>query len=160
MAMKRLRFFRRQQTTAGDRALLQALRAVLGTWTNGTSSIPSAAPTATSQRILDAMNSECYECYIERVEGVQGGEPVVCGTRTPVSTIAILFHVTYPNDIDEVRRALPHLTAEQIDAALAYYQAHRDEIDADIQRHEQALRDFLRQQHASGGAVTLEEDLR
>jgi uncharacterized protein (DUF433 family) len=159
MAMKRLRSLSRQQTTAGDRALRQVLRAGLASWTSGTRSSPSAAPTATSQRMIDATNSEWYESYIERVEGVQGGEPVVCGTRTPVRTIAILFHVTYPNDIDEVRRALPHQTAEQIDAALAYYRVHRDEIDADIERHEQALRDFLRQQRASGRAVTLEDDL-
>ena len=78
--------------------------------------------------------------YIARIADVQGGEPVLCGTRTPVRTVAVLYHCAYAHDLDEVQRALPHLTAAQIHAALAFYAQHRDEIDRHIERHEHALR--------------------
>ena len=84
-----------------------------------------------------------YDEYIERTEGIQGGEPVLWGTRTPVRTVAILFHVTYPGDINEVREALPHLTPVQIDAALAYYDDHRTEIDGYIAEHERVLNELF-----------------
>jgi uncharacterized protein (DUF433 family) len=82
--------------------------------------------------------------FIARVPGVQGGEPVVRGTRTPVRTIAVLFHETYPGDMAEVQRALSHLTSEQINAALAFYELHRAEIDGYIAEH-QYLLDQLKQ---------------
>lgn len=84
-----------------------------------------------------------FEKHITRYEGVQGGEPVIVGTRTPVRTIVEQFYWVYPGDMDEVHRSLPHLTREQIEAALAYYDAHRAEIDADFARHEEAVREFL-----------------
>lgn len=83
-----------------------------------------------------------YEQHITRTPGVQGGEPVVRGTRTPVRTIAILYHETYPDDLERVRASLPHLEPVQIEAALEYYRAHRPEIDAAIERHRKALQEF------------------
>ena len=80
-----------------------------------------------------------YDRYIEKVAGVQGGEPVVAGTRTPVRTIAELYNRVYPNDLGEVHRALSHLDPEQIEAALAYYRDHRAEIDAHTERHRAAM---------------------
>jgi uncharacterized protein (DUF433 family) len=87
-----------------------------------------------------------FEKHIERVPGVQGGEPVIVGTRTPVRTIAVLFHVTYPGDRSEVERALPHLTREQIDAGLAYYDHNRDEIDGYIDEHHRAFESLVASQ--------------
>lgn len=84
-----------------------------------------------------------YDQYVTRVPGVQGGEPVLVGTRTPVRSIAVLYWRTYPKQIDEVQAALPHLTRIQLDAALAYYCDHRAEIDADIEGHRQALQEFI-----------------
>lgn len=81
--------------------------------------------------------------HITTVPGVQGGEPVVRGTRTPVRTIAVLYHETYPGDREEVRKALPHLTSDEIDAALAYYALHRHEIDALIAEHERVLQELM-----------------
>ena len=68
-----------------------------------------------------------YLTYITRVEGVQGGEPVLQGARTPVSSIAVLYHLTYPGDLRAVQAALPHLTTDQIHAALLYYKNHKQE---------------------------------
>lgn len=80
-----------------------------------------------------------FDTYITKITGIQGGQPVIVGTRTPVQTVAVLFHITYPGDRDEVARALEHLHPEQIDAALAYYDHHRDEIDAYISENRNAF---------------------
>ena len=82
------------------------------------------------------------EGAITRDQDIQGGEPIVAGTRTPVRTVAVLFHITYPNDRARVLQALPHLSAAQIDAALRYYNEHRDEIDALIASQDLALQEL------------------
>jgi uncharacterized protein (DUF433 family) len=80
--------------------------------------------------------------YITSSPGVQGGEPVIRDTRTPVRTVGVLFHDVYSGDRDAVQRALPHLSCEEIDAALSYYDAHRQQIDALIAEHHRILRDI------------------
>jgi uncharacterized protein (DUF433 family) len=80
-----------------------------------------------------------YDAYIEKTSGVQGGEPVIAGTRTPVRTIVEMATVAYPGNLDEVARALPHLQRAQIEAALDYYRDHTAEIDAHIARHRTAF---------------------
>ena len=80
-----------------------------------------------------------YNEYITRVKGVQGGEPILKGTRTPVRSVAVLYHFTYLGDLAKVQAALPHLEPDQIEAALAYYEDHQEEIHADLRRHEKAL---------------------
>lgn len=75
--------------------------------------------------------------------GVQGGYPCIAGTRTPVRTIVELFYEIYPGDIDEVQRSLPHLTHEQIRAALEYYETCPDLVDEDIRRQREAIREIL-----------------
>ena len=79
-----------------------------------------------------------YEDYVTRVDGVQGGAPILRGTRTPVGTV-VAYSQTYEGNLAEVQRALRHLNETQIHAALAYYEAHRAEVDADEERHKQAL---------------------
>jgi uncharacterized protein (DUF433 family) len=83
-----------------------------------------------------------YEEHIARTPGVQGGYPVIRGTRTPVRTVVALYQ-THSENRDAVREALPHLTDEQIDAALAYYQDHPAIVDEDIARQKAALDTFL-----------------
>jgi uncharacterized protein (DUF433 family) len=87
-----------------------------------------------------------FEKHIARYPGVQGGEPVIVGTRTPVRTIAVLFHVTYLGDRAEVGRSLPHLQPDQIDAALAYYDHNRAEIDGYIDEHHRAFEALMASQ--------------
>lgn len=81
---------------------------------------------------------------IECTPGVQGGYPCVAGTRTPVRTIVAHYYVTYPGDMDEIARALPHLNREQIQAALDYYAQTPELVDEDIERQKQAYLDFHR----------------
>jgi len=68
---------------------------------------------------------------IVSVPDVQGGEPVVKGTRIPVASI-VLVEREY-GGVDGVRFAYPQLTAEDVADALAYYLEHRDQIDRFIQ---------------------------
>ena len=86
------------------------------------------------------MSTMSWYCdYITSVKGVQGGERILKGTRTPVRSVAVLYHFTYNGDLAKVQAALPHLSTDQIRAALAYYADHKAEIDADLRRHEEAL---------------------
>ncbi len=80
---------------------------------------------------------------IARYPGVQGGYPVISGTRTPVRTVIELYYEVYPYDIEEVHRSLPHLEMKQIRAALAYYDEQPELVDEDIVRQKEALRKIL-----------------
>lgn len=73
---------------------------------------------------------------IVRNPRVQGGEPVVRGTRVPVRSIVIAFE-RYGGDIAHVGRSFT-LEPEQVRAALAYYETHKAEIDEIIERRERA----------------------
>ena len=84
-----------------------------------------------------------YDEYIECVPGVQGGYPIVAGTRTPVRTIVLLAHRTYQDEPERVAWSLPHLTERQIEAALAYYRDHPSTVDEDIERQEKLMHDLL-----------------
>ena len=75
--------------------------------------------------------------------GVQGGYPCIKGTRTPVRTIVELYRDIYPGDLDEVLRALPHLTREQVDAALHYYKECPELVDEDIRTNEEAIKRII-----------------
>jgi uncharacterized protein (DUF433 family) len=83
---------------------------------------------------------------ITHTRDVQGGEPVLRGTRTPVRTVVILYERVYDHDEAEVRRALSHLSAAQIGAALTYCAQHRPEIVRHIERHERALHEAVQGQ--------------
>jgi len=67
---------------------------------------------------------------------VHGGEPIIRGTRVPVRSIALARN--------EDGLAPAEIAAEfnvdiaAVDAALAYYDAHRAEIERIIDRHERA----------------------
>lgn len=89
------------------------------------------------------MKATWYENYISKTPGVQGGEPCVKGTRTPVRSIVTYHCRIYPGDLTRVQEALPHLSRKELEAALAYYAAHRDEIEQHIQSQEEALQRFL-----------------
>jgi uncharacterized protein (DUF433 family) len=59
-----------------------------------------------------------------------GGDPTLAGTRTAVHDI-VSYVDLYGGDLERVREvALPHLSTEQIRAALDWYDEHRHEIDS------------------------------
>lgn len=71
---------------------------------------------------------------IVKVPEIVGGEPIVAGTRVPVRSIVILLEA-YGEPCD-VYRALPTLPPGGVEAAMAYYATHRDEIERYIALHE------------------------
>ena len=85
---------------------------------------------------------EWFEHRITHRPGVQGGSAVLRGTRTPVSTIVAMYPV-YGSDMTQIVHALPHLTVDDVRAALAYYAHHAEEIDAEFAREESAVMALL-----------------
>ncbi|MGI8916607.1 MAG: DUF433 domain-containing protein [Chloroflexota bacterium] len=75
---------------------------------------------------------------VMRSPTVQGGAAVLAGTRMPVGSIVVIFQL-YNGNLAEVQAAYPHLTVVQIQAALAYYEQHRTEIDDDEARNSEAF---------------------
>ncbi len=63
---------------------------------------------------------------------VLGGEPKIRGTRLSVRTI-VVAHRGW-GDIDRILDAYPELTRRDVEEALAYYEAHRSEVDAYVLR--------------------------
>jgi len=76
------------------------------------------------------MTTKIEHTYIENVQGVQGGRPVIKGTRTPVRSIVIYHRMG--STPEEIQIKLPHLNLAQIYDALSYYYDYKDEIDQDI----------------------------
>lgn len=70
------------------------------------------------------------------VERDTEGCPCVAGTTTRVSQIAIAqeVHGNTPQEIASI--AYPHLTLDQVLAALTFYDSHRSEVLADIEADE------------------------
>ena len=69
--------------------------------------------------------------YVTQKEGMQGGKPIIVGTRTPVRSI--VFYHKMGDAPEEILDKYPHLTLAQIYDALSYYYDHKDEIDHDIE---------------------------
>lgn len=54
-------------------------------------------------------------------------EPTLDGTRIPVRTVVLLMRLH--GDVSAVQRELPSITVSDVEAALHYYDTHRDEIE-------------------------------
>jgi uncharacterized protein (DUF433 family) len=79
-----------------------------------------------------------YEQYFVReTPGVCGGSPCVGNTRIPVRLIVAFTRdgVTIP----ELLELYPHLTAEQLHGALAFYAAYPARIDKEIEENARAI---------------------
>jgi uncharacterized protein (DUF433 family) len=80
---------------------------------------------------------------IEREPGIRGGRPKIAGTGLTVRRI-VGWYKTGMNP-EEIALEYPHLTLAQVHAALAYYHANQEEIEADISQEEQAAAHWERQ---------------
>lgn len=67
---------------------------------------------------------------IQKTSGVCGGDARIRNTRIPVWTLVSFRQ--QGADSSELLRNYPGLTQADLDAAWAYYDAHRDEIDQAI----------------------------
>jgi uncharacterized protein (DUF433 family) len=61
---------------------------------------------------------------------IANGRPMVTGTRTSVRRVAVLYK--QGASAEEIARRISHLSLAQVYAALAYYHANRDAIEADL----------------------------
>ena len=73
---------------------------------------------------------------IDRDPGIRGGRPKIAGTGLTVRRIVGWYKMGM--DPEEIALDYPHLTLAQVHAALAYYHANREEIEADIAQEEAA----------------------
>ena len=62
--------------------------------------------------------------------GVVGGRPRLDGTRVSVATIATWYKRGYSPE--EIAEQFEQLALAHVYAALAYYHAHRDAVEADL----------------------------
>lgn len=68
---------------------------------------------------------------------VNGGYPIVRGTRTPVRSIVLIFRQT--DDLERTAALFPHLSREQVRAALDYYVICPQRVDEDIRLNAEPL---------------------
>ena len=78
---------------------------------------------------------------ISRDPALRGGRPILTGTGVCVRTIAIESNRGLSPE--EIAADRPQLSLAQIYAALAFYHANKQEIDADIAAEEQAYEEGL-----------------
>ncbi len=81
---------------------------------------------------------------IVRTPEIHGGRPRIAGTGVTVRRIAIWYKLG--STPEEIADRIGHLTLAQVYAALAYYHANREEIEADI-ADEEAEADRLEQEY-------------
>lgn len=77
--------------------------------------------------------------YITSAPTIQGGQPVIVGTRIPVA--AIIGYHKQGLSVEEILEGLPHLAPAQVYEALSYYHDHVEEMERDheARRVEQVL---------------------
>lgn len=84
---------------------------------------------------------------ITQREGVHGGRPILAGTGVTVRRIVIWHKLgLIPEEIVD---RVGHLSLAQVHAALAYYYANRDAIDADLAEEEADYEQLMREHYAN-----------
>jgi uncharacterized protein (DUF433 family) len=77
------------------------------------------------------------EKLIEVRKPAAGKSAFIKGTRVRVSDIARMCSLG--ESADEIRNALPHLSAHQIQAAIDYWRGHATKIEAEINEEDRLL---------------------
>ncbi len=77
-----------------------------------------------------------HEEFIERREGHSGGYPILKRIRVSVRVIVEMSRQVA--SFDELCKALPQCTPEELRAALDYFQDHTALIEEDIERNRRA----------------------
>jgi uncharacterized protein (DUF433 family) len=74
--------------------------------------------------------------FVSETPGINGGYPVVAGTRTPIWVLVDYYREL--GDVQRVAQLLPHLTPTQVQGALDYYAACPHRVDDDRERNARA----------------------
>jgi uncharacterized protein (DUF433 family) len=85
--------------------------------------------------------------FITRSEDIRGGRPRIAGTGVTVQRIVGWYKLGLMPE--EIADRIGHLSLAQVHAALAYYHANRDEIEAAIATDEAAGNKVEREHHRS-----------
>jgi uncharacterized protein (DUF433 family) len=80
---------------------------------------------------------------IDRDPSILGGRPKIAGTGLTVRRIVGWYKMGMTPE--EIALEYPHLTLVQVHAALAYYDANGEQIEADIAQEEMAAAHWERQ---------------
>lgn len=81
---------------------------------------------------------------IVRSDDIRGGRPRIAGTGVTVRRIVGWYKQGLSPE--EIATEVPHLSLAQVYAALTYYHANRDEIEADIAAEDAAAENLETQQ--------------
>ena len=90
------------------------------------------------------VESKIEHFYVTKDPKIQGGEPIIKGTRFPVRSIVtyILKNGMLP---EELVKEFPHLKIAAIYDALSYYYDHKDEVEKFInEQKEDAWKDQIK----------------
>lgn len=90
--------------------------------------------------------------YISKEKGVQGGRPIVAGTRIQVSTIIVWYKAG--KEIYEILSMYPQLSPSQMHDALSYYYDHKEEMEREIVLMQDEVRWQKKYPPAKGEAKT------
>ncbi len=82
---------------------------------------------------------------IARNPKIRSGRPCIAGTGVSVMRVAGWYKMGY--NAEEIADKYGHLSLAQVYAALAYYHANRDEIEADM-AEEAAMFEKIEQEHS------------
>lgn len=74
--------------------------------------------------------STTLDALLVKTPGICGGRIRIDGTRITVHRITVLYK--QGQQPEEILQSYPHLTLSQIYTALAYFHAHRDEIEREL----------------------------
>lgn len=90
--------------------------------------------------------STALETMLVATPGTCGGRLRINGTRITVQRVAVLFKQGL--SAEDIEQTYEHLSLAQVYAALAYYLANREEIDAAL-AEEDALYDQLKEEFSN-----------
>ena len=85
--------------------------------------------------------------YITITPEVKGRSPIIAGTRTKVTDIAIQYEFIGMTP-DQIIEQFPHLTLAQIHDALSYYYEHKSDLDR-AYKNDQLLTNELQKHYPS-----------
>ena len=86
---------------------------------------------------------------VVRTADIRGGRPRIAGTGITVQRIVGWYKLGLSPE--EIADRIGHLSLAQIHAALAYYHANRDAIEADLATEEEEAQRLEREHYLSSG---------
>lgn len=98
------------------------------TWTSGIIPVLPMGSSFSSRAHVSASEIVSRDVLVDRNSNICSGKPIIRGTRIAVSQIVELYYFLGWG-VERILNAYPHLTVDQILAALDYYTYHTKEID-------------------------------